>query len=101
MAAQQSFLIEGKDSEVINLYVELSITTVTTIDVLASAFTAFTRAFSAVPKVLGANCPGTPGSHVTAAPTATGITLYVRGFSGSLLSAGQTLVSATLQGRLA
>lgn len=100
MAAQQQALIEGKDSEIINLYVELSITTVATIDVMASAFTAFTRAFTAVPKVLGTNADQL-GAAVTAIPTATGISLYVRGFSGSLLPAGQTLVSATLQGRLA
>lgn len=100
MAAQQTYLIEGKDSEVVNLYIELSITTATTIDVIASAATVFNRAFSATPKVLGTNAPRS-GALVTADPTLTGISLYVRGFSGSALAAGQLLCCATLQGRLA
>lgn len=100
MAAQQSYLIEGKDSEVVNLYIELSITTTSVIDTIASAVTVFGRAFTATPKVLGTNC-NKFGLSPVAIPTTTYITLYVRGFSGSTMPDGQTLVSATLQGRLA
>lgn len=100
MAAQQTYLIEGKDSEVVDLYVELSITTTSVVDTTFSAVTVFNRAFSATPYVQGVNAPRA-GALPNAIPTPTGISLYVRGFSGAALADGQLLVSATLQGRLA
>lgn len=100
MAAQQTYLIEGKDSEVVNLYVELTITTTSVIDTIASAVTVFGRAFAATPKVLGTNV-GEVGLLVNAIVTTTYISLYVRGFSASKMPDSTVLACATLQGRLA
>lgn len=100
MAAQQSYLINGKDSEIIQLYIELLITTTTVIDTMFSAATVFNRAFTATPKVIGTNAPRA-GAITTAIPTTTGISLYVRGLSGATLADGTLLVNATVEGRLA
>lgn len=101
MAAQQTFLAEGKDTGVRKLYVELSVTCTSLSNVTASAYTAFARAFRSVPKVLGLNAPRAGGVIVNCIPTAAGVSFYVDGWQDGVKPDGALLVCATLEGYLA
>jgi len=100
MSSEQIVLIEGKDAEVVNLYVELLITTTSVIDTIASAVTTFNRAFTATPRVIGSGVARN-GALVNVKPTLTTVSLYIRGFSANTLADGSEQVYCTLQGRLA
>jgi hypothetical protein len=101
MTNTQIYSIEGKDSEVVRLIVSLDMTMVNTSNTVVSEYTAFNRAFSAAPVVVGTNSPRA-SSIANAITTTTGISIYVRGLSDATLANGGTLaVTATLEGRLA
>jgi hypothetical protein len=100
MAAQQTQLTENHTGQTIRKYIELLITTTTVANSTFSAYTAFTRAFSAAPRVIGVNSAD-PQGHPSAASSAAGITIYVHGAIAANLPDGTVLVSATVEGELA
>jgi hypothetical protein len=100
MTSSQIYSINGKDAEVVKLYVSLDLTAVSTANTVVSGFTAFNRAFSAAPVVEGVTAPRA-SSIANAIATTTGISIYVRGLSDAALADGTLTVTATLEGRLA
>lgn len=99
MTSSQTYSIEGKDSEVVRMIIKLDMTAVSTLNVIVSGATTFTRAFSAAPVVIGTNLPLTNGAS-NAIATATAISIYFRGFSDSAMTDGTVQVTATVEGRL-
>lgn len=101
MTTTQTYSIEGKDSEVVRLIVSMDLTMVNTANTVVSDYTAFNRAFTAAPVVLGTNAPRA-SSISNAITTTAGISVYVRGLSDATLANGGLLaVTACLEGRLA
>lgn len=82
-------------------YVELSVTCSTVGTLPFSAYTAFGESYAAAPIVLGRNCATDPDAVVNAAPTATGVTIYVTAATRISLPDGVVLASALLYGALA
>ena len=86
------------------LYVEIAMTAagITPGDII-SAYTAFNRAFSAVPEIIGTNVidGGATTGVVSAVPTVNGITFYGTAVTGGGALSGTFQVSATLRGALA
>jgi hypothetical protein len=100
MVAQQKFLAEGMDGGVRKLYVELSVLCTSLSNVAASAYTAFERAFTATPKVIGVNAPRAEGPMVNVIPTSLGVSFYVNGWKDGIKPDAGLLVSCTLEGYL-
>lgn len=82
-------------------YVELSVTCSTVGTLPFSAYTAFGQTYAAAPLVLGVNTVTDPDAQVSAAPTTTGVTLYVTSSTRINLPDGVVLASALLYGALA
>lgn len=102
MAAQQKKIaIAGTNPGTHVKYVELTVTTATTGTLPFSAYTAFGDTYAAAPIVLGCNTVTDPDAMVSAAPTTTGVTLYVTSSTRINLPDGPVLASCLLYGALA
>lgn len=102
MAAQQTKIgIAGTVPGSHVKYVELSVTCSTVGTLPFSAYTAFGQTYAAAPLVLGTNTVTDPDAQVSAAPTTTGVTLYVTSSTRINLPDGVVLASALLYGALA
>jgi len=66
-----------------------------------SAYTAFGQTYGAAPLVLGCNTVTDPDAIVSAAPTTTGVTLFVTSSTRTNLPDGVVLASTLLYGDLA
>ncbi len=99
MTSTQQYSIEGKDSEIVTLFVKLDLALVAAANTTVSAVTVFNRAFAAAPTVIGTNAP-TPGVFSSAIATATAVSIYVNGVSDFARAAETCQVTCTLQGRL-
>ena len=101
MTTTQIYSILEKDSEVVKLLISMDLTMVNTSNTVVSDYTAFNRAFTAAPFVLGVNAPRA-SALANAIATTAGISVYVRGLSDATLANGGTLaVTACVEGRLA
>jgi hypothetical protein len=101
MAAQQKKIgIGGTIPGTHCKYVELTVTCSTVGTLPFSAFTAFGETYAAAPIVLGANTVTDPDAIVSAAPTTTGVTLFVTSSTRTNLPDGPVLASALLYGAL-
>jgi len=102
MAAQQKKIgIAGTIPGTHIKYVELTVTTSTTGTLPFSAYTAFGDTYAAAPIVLGAHTVTDPDAQVSAAPTTTGVTLYVTSSTRINLPDGPVLASCLVYGALA
>jgi hypothetical protein len=99
MTSTQKYLSEGKDTGIKRIHVSLDITSTSLSNVSVSGYTAFTRAFDGIPKVLGTNCDAF-GVISVAVPTSIGISLYGTGYKDGLKPDGTLVITATLEGRL-
>lgn len=103
MAAQQKKIgIAGTIPGTHVKYVELTITSSTIGTLPYSAYTAFGETYdTGYPLVLGTNTVTDPDAITSAAPTTTGVTLYLTAATRTSLPDGAVLVSALLYGKLA
>lgn len=102
MAAQQRKIgIGGTIPGTHVKYVELSVTCSTIGTLPFSAYTAFGETYGAAPIVIGTNTVTDPDAIVSAAPTTTGVTLFVTSSTRAFLPDGVVLASALLYGALA
>lgn len=102
MAAQQNKIgIAGTVPGSHVRYVELSVTCSTVGTLPFSAYSAFGQTYAPAPIVLGVNTVTDPDAIVSAAPTTTGVTLYVTSSTRTNLPDGVVLASALLYGALA
>lgn len=103
MAAQQSKIgIAGTAPGSHVKYVELTVTCSTVGTLPFSAYTAFGETYATgFPIVLGCNTVTDPDAQVSAAPTTTGVTLFVTSSTRINLPDGAVLASALLYGALA
>lgn len=101
MAAQQRKIgIGGTIPGTHVKYVELSVTCSTIGTLPFSAYSAFGETYAAAPLVMGCNTVTDPDAIVSAAPTTTGVTLYVTSSTRINLPDGVVLASALLYGAL-
>lgn len=102
MAAQQKKIgIAGTIPGTHVRYVELSITCSTVGTLPFSAYSAFGETYESAPIVLGGNCVTDPDAIVNAAPTTTGVTIYVTAGTRTSLPDGTVLASTLVYGPLA
>lgn len=82
------------------IHVALTVTTTSVINTTFSQTGTFQRAFEVAPLVMGLNTDR-PGVQANARVTATGIQVYIRSNSPSIIADGSVVVTATLEGRVA
>jgi hypothetical protein len=102
MAAQQKKIgLAGTVPGTHVKYVELTVTTSTVGTLPFSAYTAFGETYGAAPLVLGCNTVTDPDAIVSAAPTTTGVTIFVSAATRTSLPDGPVLASCLVYGALA
>jgi hypothetical protein len=103
MAAQQKVLMQLKEGQFVQVYVELSVTVGSVSTGIYSTYTAFSvngRSFASTPRVIGVNGINAYCSYA-AIPTSVGVTLTARPRLENDVADAAVLVSATLEGQLA